>query len=372
MSSEAIELLREQGEAIEQFKEKHRRELAEVRDLAESLAKRSSVVPAYSPGEGQFPSDGVKSFLKTGDKSGLAAKMGATDVDADGGYVVVPYLDRRLFDTLAEANPLFADVERVSIDSKTFQRVFTVSGAASGRVAERGTRSDTATPTYARPQIDLTMQYALPSVTEELLLSSSFDVVGHVTREIATAFDADFEAEIIGGDGVAPNQQGILTAASSYDGDDTRAFGTYQLVKSGVDGVFDYDALVTLLHSLPVRYRRGAKLYASTSAIELMRKLKDADGMPLWRDPSLTTSLPQSIMGVEVVEVPGMPAVGTGSKSLMFGRLADAYAFVSHDSGLQILRDPYTTPGSVKFYSRMLCGSGVMDSRALRVMELAV
>ena len=46
------------------------------------------------------------------------------------------------------------------------------------------------------------------------------------------------------------------------------------MVESGTAGDFDYDDLVTLIHSLPPRYRRSAKLYASTEAMDLMRKLE--------------------------------------------------------------------------------------------------
>lgn len=338
----------------------------------DELTEKSVALPGGYHGEAEkgIP-QGVVDFLRKGAKDGLSVKGMATNVDADGGYTVVPTLDRTIIDTLAETNPILMHASRVTIDSNKYQRLYTVTGAASGRVAEKATRSETDSPTYALPEISLTMQYAFPQATEELIASSSFDIAAHVLREVVTAFDADLEAEMIGGDGVAPNQKGFITAADSADADGVRSFDSYQVLSSGTAGDFDYDNLVTLIQALPPRYRRNAKLFASTSAIELMRKLKDTNGMPLWRDADTTVTRPQGIIGYEVVEVPQMDAVGADSKSVAFGDMGLAYTFVSHDNGLQILRDPYTTPGYVKFYCRLLCGSGPMDTRALKVLQLS-
>lgn len=322
------------------------------------------------PSNEKVSKHGLEEFLRKGNKDGLMEKAAlSTVVDAEGGYTVVPHLDDKLIETIAETNPILRDAAREVIDSNKYQQVFTITGAVSGRVAEKGTRNATDGPVYARPSIDLTMQFAYPSVTEELALSSAFDIGGHVVREIVTAFDADFEAEMIGGNGTAPNQKGFLTAADSTDADSVRAFGSYQLVPSTVSASFNYDDLVTLTMSLAPKYRKRAKFYASTSAVTVMRKLKDTAGNPLWIDANGTTGQPQSFMSYVVEECTHMPAVGALAKCLAFGDLQKAYKFVSHKSGLQILRDPYTSAGNIKYYCRLLCGSGPMDTRALKVLR---
>ncbi|GAB3290352.1 phage major capsid protein [Parahaliea aestuarii] len=380
--NEISSLVVKQGEAVQGFKDRYEGKLAELEekfshldhdltDLAQKQAAGRMAVPDGPANRGADIKGAFNAFLRKNDKDGLRQKSLSTTVEAEGGYTVIPYLDDVLIGTIAETNPILRDSARKVIDSNEYQQVFTVSGAASGRVAEGVARAETGVPTYARPAIKLTMQYAYPKATDELVLSSSFDMVGHVQSEIVTSFDADFEAEMLKGNGAAPNQKGILFAADSYDVDGVRSFASYQLVKSGADGDFGYDALVTLIHSLKPKYRKKAKLYASTSAIEIMRKFKDANGMPIWQDANGTTGKPQSIMGYVVEEVPEMPEVAAGSKSVMFGDLSKAYAFVSHSTGLQILRDQITEPGYTKFPSRMLCGSGPMDTRALKVMELA-
>ncbi len=127
--------------------------------------------------------------------------------------------------------------------------------------------------------------------------------------------------------------------------------------------------LVTLIMSLAPKYRKGAKLYGSTDAVETLRKMLDGNGMPLWREADSTAGRPQSIMGHFVEECPAMPSVAAGAKCLMFGDLAKAYKFVSHESGLQILRDPFTDPAFIKLPTKLYCGSGPMDTRALKVLQ---
>jgi HK97 family phage major capsid protein len=322
--------------------------------------------------DGGFNNAGEVAFLRSGSKGSLgisnAMEIGQ---DADGGYTVLPFLHRSIIDTVAETNPILAHARREIIDSNEFQQLYTISGAASGRIAEKGTRADSATPAYARPAINLSMQYAYPKITEELALSSTFDIAGHVAREVSTAFDADWEAEMIGGDGVAPNQKGFMTAADSTDVDASRAFTSFQTMTATGAAAITSDEVITLIHLLPLRYRRNAKLFASSAAIQAMRKLKDGDGNYIWFESGSLIGLPAMFLGYEVVEVPQMDPLSANSKPLAFGDMSQAYCFASHDSGLQVLRDPYTTPGYIKYYTRLLCGSGPMDTRALKVLQLA-
>lgn len=312
-------------------------------------------------------------FLRTGAKSDLPQNALSVGTDSEGGYTFLPHLSKTLIETIAETNPILGNVSRESIDmSNEFLKVFTVSGASSGRVLETVARSETDTQTFARQSVSLSIQYAYPRITEELLHSSQFDLEGYIAREIATAFDADWEAEMLTGSGTAPAQKGILTAADSALGDATRDFGSYQLsvTAAGTNAVTS-DELLDLMHSLPSRYRRNAKFYCSTSAINALRKLKDTDTRYLLHGMGQAGNESLGILGHEIVEVSQMPALAASSKSIMFGDLAQAYSFVSHNAGLHMSRDPYTTPGYVKFYTRLFCGSGPMDTRALKVMQQA-
>jgi HK97 family phage major capsid protein len=132
---------------------------------------------------------------------------------------------------------------------------------------------------------------------------------------------------------------------------------------------FDYSSLVSLSQELPVRYRKNAKFYASTSGIETMRNLQDDTGRPIWFDASGGISgRPQSILGYEVIEAPALPTVAAGNMPVVFGDLMQAYLWASHVRGLRVIRDDITTPGSTKFYMSLQCGGMPGDTRALKAL----
>jgi HK97 family phage major capsid protein len=309
-------------------------------------------------------------FFRTGDTSSFQNSL-SIGTDSEGGFTISEQFDRDLFASIAEVNPVFRDVERVTTPSDNFVRIYTDGGADSGRVAENATRTETTGPSFAKVKIPLSMLYANVYMSEEVLLASDYDLMGHVRREVEIAFDSNLESDLIAGDGAGVNPTGILTAADSTDGDAARAFGSYQLVSGASTDAVSYDEIVGLLHSLPPRYRRNAKLYASTEVIQAMRLLKDTANLPLWRDTDGGAGRPQTFLGVEVVEVPSMPGFGASEKTLIYGDLSQGYAFASHQAGTQWQRDPYTTPGIVKAYVRLYCGGSPTDTKAVKVFQQA-
>lgn len=369
---EVKEILLEQGDKFGQ-------RMAEFEDRVGNLEADSKLPPrSGSTGRGINMSDAEK-FFRTGDAQHLpqGRQMGMNiGSSEDGGYTHVPELGNSIMSAVGEVNPLVSEVRRISINANVYHQLFTVSRSSSGRAAELGTRNDTEAAKLARVEATLYELYAVPQVTSELLNASQFDLGAYIQSDVVSAFDEALGTEFISGTGTNESK-GILTAATDTAGDfdsPPRAFGTYQLIDaSGVNSPaekFDYVDLVDLVHALPVRYRQNAKFFMATGAIQHARSLLDSQGMPIWRDAAGgIAGAPQSILGYPVIEVPQLPALDTNSKSVMFGDMRAAYAFIQHSLGLGILRDPYTTKGAVKWYIRLQCVGHPMDTRALKVLR---
>jgi HK97 family phage major capsid protein len=381
----AATLKRLEGSAAEALAT-HKSAIEGLQDRLEAFEAQADRPKGTAPTVDRKTADAIERFYRKGDKSGLAAfdpgydeKSMSIAAPTAGGYTHVPDLANQIIAAIGEAVPMFADVNKVQTDANEYQQIFTVSGPSAARAAESGTRNATTAPAMARVDVPLFDLYAYVPVTNELLDSSQFNVPTYLGGEVQRQMVAAIESEIISGAGAGSNQAlGILTQATSAAGDfdsPPRSFSLYQYLDKGVNSPassFDYASLVALSQALPVRYRRGAKFYASTAAIEVMRNLVDLQDRPIWLDSAGGVSgRPQSILGYEVVEAPALPDVAGGEKPVLFGNLAQAYLWASHSRGMRVIRDDVTAPGSTKFYFSLQCGGKPGDTRALKALRIA-
>jgi HK97 family phage major capsid protein len=85
-----------------------------------------------------------------------------------------------------------------------------------------------------------------------------------------------------------------------------------------------FDALIDLEHSLNQAYRAGAAYVMNDLTVAKVRKVKDADGRPIWQ-PSLAVGAPSTINGYPVVTDPAMPEMAASARSIAFGNWSEAY-----------------------------------------------
>jgi HK97 family phage major capsid protein len=65
-----------------------------------------------------------------------------------------------------------------------------------------------------------------------------------------------------------------------------------------------------------------------------------------------------------------IPATTGDAAPILFGNFARAYQIVDR-VGVSMMRDPYTQPGAVSFYTRKRVGSMVLDASALKVVAVS-
>jgi HK97 family phage major capsid protein len=168
---------------------------------------------------------------------------------------------------------------------------------------------------------------------------------------------------------------GLDTTAAYIAGDATRAFGKYQVIKSGVATNLGAtsDAVINLLRSVVLNTKTGylgnAKWMMSRATHNVLVDLKTTDGEYfLQRD--ITVAAAGRIFGYEIVINEDMAEIGAGNMPIVFGDFAAGYQVVDR-VGVSMLRDPYSAHGAISFYTRKRVGSMLLNTEALKVVAIA-
>ena len=64
-----------------------------------------------------------------------------------------------------------------------------------------------------------------------------------------------------------------------------------------------------------------------------------------------------------------MDAPAANTVGMLFGNFGEAYTIVDR-IGMQVIRDPYTTPGNVKFYTAKRVGGALTNTEAIKALVL--
>lgn len=168
-------------------------------------------------------------------------------------------------------------------------------------------------------------------VSLQLLQDSAFDFDTTIRDAIAGRFVRGQNAHFTTGDG-SGKPSGVITGAA--------------LGKTGAAGQttsITYDDLVDLQHSVDPVYRPGAKFMFHDSTLQVLRKLKDGNGRPLWQPglAGLSGPLPDTLLDTPYVINQDMPAMAAGAKSVLYGNF-DNY-IIRDVLGMQmmVLRERY-------------------------------
>ncbi len=85
-----------------------------------------------------------------------------------------------------------------------------------------------------------------------------------------------------------------------------------------------YDSLIDLEHSVDRSYRAGSSWVMNDLTVAKARKIKDADGRPIWQ-ASLAAGAPSTINGYPVITDAAMPTFAANAKVAAFGNIRAAY-----------------------------------------------
>lgn len=296
----------------------------------------------------------------------VEGKTLATNDNANGGFLVPAPMVGRLIEELVQISPIRANSSPVTIgDGDALDLPRDEGSFSQGWVGETDARTATTTSTFAKLRIPLREQYAFPKATQKMLDDAAFDIEGYIARKLAEKFAYAENYAFINGDNVT-QPQGMLEATSGVS-----------TVSTGGSGVITTDGLLNLIAALPTPYASRAALFMNRATMFAIRKLKDTvNGRYLWEPglpqqsatpgSGLTQPNPSTFAGVPIVETPGLPDLGAGTKPIIYTDWRLSYQIVDKSS-VGLLRDPYTDKPNVGFYATRRVGGRVVLPTAAKI-----
>lgn len=309
-------------------------------------------------------------FMRKGKDDGLRElerKALQVGVDEDGGYAVPEELDRTILNLLKDEVVMRQEATTITVGGANYKKLVNLGGTASGWVGETDARPETDASKLGQIEPFMGEIYGNPQATQTMLDDAFFNVEDWINSELAIEFAEQEEIAFTSGNGTK-KPKGFLAYASSLDDDKTRAFGTLQHILSGAAAGVTADAIIKLVYTLRKVHRNGAKFMMNNNSLFAVRILKDSEGNYLWR-PGLELGQPSSLAGYGVAENEQMPDIAADAKAIAFGNFKRGYTIVDR-IGTRILRDPYTKKPFVGFYTTKRTGGMLVDSQAIKLLQI--
>ena len=287
----------------------------------------------------------------------------STSSDSYGGFLSTPNMQRIIAGEVQNSCIMrkICSVQEISTSSLD---VIDDDSFATAWNSEAGVVSDSNASILTKRTIATHDLIAQPRVTQKLIDDSSIDMEEWLAHRLAQEFSLAEENAFINGAGSGSNQPvGILNYSAGTTSTTIERVASADLV----DGKFDEDDILNLYYALNEKYVNRASFLMSRSAVQSVRKLKDAtSGNYLWQ-PALLGGQEDMLLGCPVHQSSYMPAVGDNTLSIILGDFSQ-YQIVDR-TGVRILRDPYTSKPYVRFYTTKRVGGDVIRTEAFKVLE---
>lgn len=172
-------------------------------------------------------------------------------------------------------------------------------------------------------------------VSYELLQDSAFNMEQFVAEIAGERLGRILNEHFTTGTGSAQPQGVVVGSTAGVTG-------------SGSTGI-TYNDLVDLQHSVNPAYRRNARFMFNDATLKILRKLKDANGLPLWQ-PDMAGGIAGSILGQPYSINQDMASVGLSAKSVLYGDFSHYFIRRVKDFTLVRLNERYADNLQVGFF----------------------
>jgi HK97 family phage major capsid protein len=208
------------------------------------------------------------------------------------------FLDQ-VFQIATAVTPMLAQSEVFNTTSGENLVIPTVTAlTTAGSVAPAGTIG-TSNPTFSSITLGAEKYAALVSVSSELVSDAGFNISAYLAQQLGTSL------------GIQANSV-LTTKLSAQAGS----------VVTGTATAATYENLVDLVYGIAdgARVLPGLGFYMSKSGIAAARKMKDGSGAFIFTD-SAVPGQPATLLGYPIYENSAIAAVGSATKSVLFGHL---------------------------------------------------
>lgn len=325
----------------------------------EALANEErSLADKGKPVDKKLSNEELRNYIRTGEVRALS-----TGVPADGGFTVIPELDKEIMRQLSDESEMRTICTVKKTGSNEYKKLVSVGGATANHGDEGTERSETNTAKLEEISIKLFPIYAYPKTTQEILDFSDLDILSWLTDEIKDAFVDTEELDLVSGNG-AKKAKGFLAYPQAAQNDKTRPFGTLEkMTTTGITA----DNLIDLNFKLKKKYRKNAVWVMNSNTAATLQKLKNGNGDYIWRD-GLKTGDPDMLLGKPVHYLENMNDTGA---VLAVGDFKRGYYIVDHETGVRTRPDNITEPGFYKVHTDKYLGGGLVDSNAIKILEVS-
>lgn len=325
----------------------------------ETLANQErSLADKSKPVDKKLTNEELRNYIRTGEARSLS-----TAVPADGGYTVIPELDKEIMRQLSDESEMRAICTVKKIGSNEYKKLVSVGGAIVNHGEEGTARTETATPKLEEVSIKLYPIYAYPKTTQEILDFSDLDVLSWLTDEIKDTFVETEELDLISGNGTK-KAKGFLAYPQAAQADKARPFGTLEKMTTNA---ITADSLIDLLFKLKKKYRKNAVWVMNSNTAATLQKLKNGNGDYIWRD-GLQAGDPDMLLGKPVHYLENMNDTGA---VVAVGDFKRGYYIIDHETGVRTRPDNITEPGFYKVHTDKYLGGGLVDSNAIKILEVS-
>jgi HK97 family phage major capsid protein len=331
-----------------------------------ALERSRPALEAGRPEAGDEYKEAFSAYVKRGEEKALS--IGS---NPDGGYLVPSETESEITRRLTSVSPIRAIASVRAVSSSVYKKPVSLTGPATGWVAETGARTETGSPTIDALDFPTAELYAMPAATAAFLDDAAVDVGAWLADEVNAAFAEQETAAFVNGNGSNKPKgflQEVQVAESSW------AWDKLGYLATGVSGGWPADdpsdTLIYVFYTLKAGYRQTAAWVMNRRTQGAVRKFKDADGNYLWQ-PGVAAGAKATLLGFELVEAEDMPDIGAAATPIAFGDFRRGYLVVDR-TGVNVLRDPYTAKPYVLFYTTKRVGGGVQDFDAIKLLKFAV
>ena len=354
---------------------------AQIREMA-----RATAGDDLSP-EGKKYRDATFQYLRDGNMAKLDATLESlsadyrseliTTTDTAGGFVVEPEYEQRIRE-LSEQMSVMRQISDVqTIGTQEYVTTWETGDAGYRWATEGGTAADTDTPTITQIKIPAEKLELYPKATLESLSDPYVDLEAWLMRSLMKAIRRA-EGTFVNGTG-SGEPRGLLSGNNTYVEDASWAKSNLARVgyikTANNTGFFTgsisatnipENKFIDVVAAMEQMYYPTCHWLMNRKTLAAVRKMADTDGRSVVQYTAAQAT-PMSLLGYPIMIDDYMDDVGANKFPVAF--IADGTYTIVDRMGISMLRDPYTQPRYVRFYTIKRVGGMITNYESVKLLS---